>query len=164
MNDPLQLPLRDIHLPPEPGFWPPAPGWWLLAALVLGGCACVYMWLLYRRRARRSALGVARNELDNLRRRAEAGDLEQTIRDLSVLLRRVAISLFPRKETAGLTGTDWLRFLDRPFPERPFSEGAGKILIDAPYRRRVDVAEIAPLFALCESWFSAAGEVERNHD
>lgn len=157
MNDPLQLPLRDIHFPPEPGFWPPAPGWWLLALLLLGSCVCVYAWRRQRRRIRRSALRVARNELDALHRCAETGDPAQTIRDLSVLLRRMAISLFPRHETAGLTGADWLRFLDRPFPERPFSEGAGKILIDAPYRRRVAAAEIQPLFALCESWISAVG-------
>ena len=32
--DPLSA-LRDIHLPPEPGFWPPAPGWWILALILV---------------------------------------------------------------------------------------------------------------------------------
>ena len=27
------LPLRDIRLPAEPGFWPLAPGWWMLLIL-----------------------------------------------------------------------------------------------------------------------------------
>ncbi|MCF6301054.1 MAG: DUF4381 domain-containing protein [Proteobacteria bacterium] len=29
-----QLPLRDIHLPVEPGFWPLAPGWWMLIVVL----------------------------------------------------------------------------------------------------------------------------------
>src|SRR5690606_15972259 len=27
--------LRDMHLPPPPGWWPPAPGWWLTGGLLL---------------------------------------------------------------------------------------------------------------------------------
>ena len=47
------LPLRDIHLPPNPPWWPPAPGWWVLAAVVC--VAVVLAWLLYRR-ARRARI------------------------------------------------------------------------------------------------------------
>ena len=28
------LPLRDLHLPAEVGWWPLAPGWWVLIAIV----------------------------------------------------------------------------------------------------------------------------------
>lgn len=45
--------LRDIHLPPAPGWWPPAPGWWVLAGLLV-----LVMWFIARRgwQARRRAL------------------------------------------------------------------------------------------------------------
>lgn len=52
--------LRDIHLPPAPGWWPPAPGWWLLGGLLL-----LAMWLVarrwqrFRQRARRRAALMA---------------------------------------------------------------------------------------------------------
>ncbi|MCK5915700.1 MAG: DUF4381 domain-containing protein, partial [Deltaproteobacteria bacterium] len=38
MNQMPQNPLanlKDIHLPPDPGWWPPAYGWWLIAILLL---------------------------------------------------------------------------------------------------------------------------------
>ncbi|RLB67278.1 MAG: DUF4381 domain-containing protein, partial [Deltaproteobacteria bacterium] len=38
MNPTQQSPLaalKDIHLPPAPGWWPPAPGWWFVTFVVL---------------------------------------------------------------------------------------------------------------------------------
>jgi len=158
MTDPLQLPLRDIHLPPAPGWWPPAPGWWLLALLLLVLVAAAFFWRRRREHMRRSAVSVARRELEALRRRAQEQEPVRVVAELSVLLRRLAISLFPRRATAGLTGAEWLGFLDRPFAERPFSEGPGRILVEAPYRPRVDKDEIMPLFPLCESWIEATSK------
>ena len=47
------LPLRDIHLPPDPPWWPPAPGWWVLLALV---CVAVVVGYLLLRRMRRARI------------------------------------------------------------------------------------------------------------
>lgn len=77
------------------------------------------------------------------------------IRELSVLLRRVTISAYPRDEAASLTGVAWLQFLDKPLGATPFATGAGRILLDAPYRRAVTAAEVEPLFQLCEAWLDA---------
>ena len=30
---PADIPIRGLHLPPEPGLWPLAPGWWALIVL-----------------------------------------------------------------------------------------------------------------------------------
>jgi len=78
------LPLRDVHLPPQPSWWPPAPGWWVLLAV-----ACVVAistCLLYRRarRARRWRTSVM-NELRQLAERhaddaAYAAALHQLLR------------------------------------------------------------------------------------
>lgn len=48
LPQPSDLPLRDIHLPPDPPWWPPAPGWWIV--LVVVGTALVMGYVLYRRR------------------------------------------------------------------------------------------------------------------
>lgn len=44
---PADLPLRDIHLPPNPPWWPPAPGWWVLLAVICAALALGYV--LWRR-------------------------------------------------------------------------------------------------------------------
>lgn len=47
------LPLRDIHLPPDPPWWPPAPGWWVLFVVV---CAAFVLGFVLLRRMRRTRI------------------------------------------------------------------------------------------------------------
>ena len=153
MNDPLQLPLKDIHLPQVPGWWPPAPGWWMLLGLVVLIAALCYWWRLRQQRIRRSAVHLAKLELDSLQNDFNSHqDARKFIADLSILLRRLSISAFPRTETAALTGEDWLNFLDAPMQNSSFTTGAGRILIEAPYRPEVKDQELSPLIDLCGQW------------
>ncbi len=102
MAEPLRLAdLHDIVLPPAPPLWPPAPGVWVLLGLtlVLGFSA----WRHYRSRRRRNAY-----------RRAGLAALEgaRTARDVSVVLKRVALAAWPREQVASLYGRDWIGFLN----------------------------------------------------
>jgi hypothetical protein len=145
--DPQTLPLRDIHLPDPVGWWPPAPGWWLLAVSALLLAAGLW-WLLYRyRRGRFRRLALA--ELDRL---AELPTAELAA-GLSQLLRRAALCHFPRRDCAGLSGVYWLDFLDRPFTDRPFADGIGRCLLDAPYRPEADF-DRGELIDLCRRWLT----------
>ena len=153
MTDPLQLPLKDIHLPQDPGWWPPAPGWWILLGLVILSAAATYCLFRRRQRLRRSAVYQAKLQFEALQGDFDAHkDARRFIADLSVLLRRLSISAFPRNETASLTGEDWLKFLDRVVEKPVFSEGPGRILIEAPYRPLVSAEELTPLLQLCKEW------------
>ncbi len=162
MTDPLLLPLRDIHLPADISWWPPAPGWWLLAGLILSATLLSYWWYRRRLRLKFSAINLAKEEFKEVRDQySKHQDPGQLVRELSILLRRLSISTFPRVETAGLTGNAWLQFLDEPMGATPFTSGAGRILIDAPYRQAVQLDEIEPLFTLCDEWISAVAEKQR---
>ena len=156
MDDPLHLPLRDIHLPPPVSWWPLAVGWWIVLVLVLSVIGfCVWLYLR-RRRRRLSAAYLAKIELSGLRARyLQHEDVRLLASEISVLLRRMSISAYPREESASLTGERWLQHLDRPLPEKPFSSGPGRILIEAPYRRHSRIDEIDPLIKLCETWIDA---------
>lgn len=149
--DPQQLPLRNYHLPEPVGWWPPAPGWWILATLVL--ILLFAVWLMIRARRRGAICRAARKELGRIRQAPGLSD-QQRIARISILLRRVSVSVFPRTEVAGLTGRGWLQFLDRCMGGLEFVNGPGRILLDAPYRQDSGTDTNA-LFDLCEKWIRA---------
>ena len=157
---PNQLPLKDIHLPESVGWWPPAIGWWILAFLVpllivLG------IWL-FKRITRKTALKTAKAILNSIKQDENLDDY-QKVCQMSVLIRRTAISCFPRSETASLTGKEWLLFLDTPLQDQRFSDGIGKLLVDAPYQQQIkDNSKINDLFGLCEDWLQAL--TKQKHD
>jgi hypothetical protein len=138
MTAPAGPALRDIHLPPEPSWWPPAPGWWFLAL-------CVVLLLLWlgRRLLQRRRMQRARAVLQREFARACALEGAEQVAALSELLRRAAQRYAPAAAT--LHGEDWLAFLDADDAEQPFRSGAGRLLLDGPYRAQVDAAEATAL-------------------
>ena len=148
-----QLPLKDIHLPEAIGWWPPAIGWWLLAVFI--PLVIAFLYWLYKHLTSKTAIKTAKKNLAAIKHNPEL-DNNQKLRELSMLIRRVAISVTPRTEVASLTGRQWLAFLDKSVTGAPFSEGCGQLLADAPYRNNPPTElEISQLFSLCEDWFKA---------
>jgi LPXTG-motif cell wall-anchored protein len=143
--------LRGYHLPDAVSWWPPAPGWWLLAGLLVLA-AGVAAWLFVRRRRRRAALRAALAELDALTGELAALDPADFARRLSRLLRRYALTRYPRREVAGLTGEAWLRFLDTHGDAQVFTRGRGRLLQEAPYRPSADAAALRDLAAVSRDW------------
>jgi len=146
---PNDLPLKDLHLPEAISWWPPAIGWWLLAALIILTIAFGY-WL-FKRLTRKTPVKAAKKLLAQLQQNTQMDGL-QKVAQLSILLRRVAISTAVT-DVAGLTNQAWLAYLDKNMKNAPFSEGIGKLLVDAPYRQTPpSETDLNQLFALCESW------------
>ena len=113
-TDPTSLErLHDIVAPQFVPWWPPAPGWyWVLGflsvlVLVLVVWAVLH-WLhnCYRREALEE-LAQQETNLGDSNQRAAA------ITTIANLLKRTALSAFPRESVASLTGTVWLAFLNR---------------------------------------------------
>jgi hypothetical protein len=154
--NPTLLDLKDIHEPEAIDWWPPAIGWWILAVAI--PLLVIFLIWLYKRLTRKTAIKTAQKMLAEIKQDAMR-DSSRKLSDLSVLLRRVAISVSPRTTAAGLTGRQWLAFLDRSVKGMPFSEGAGQLLADAPYRNTPPTeSEIAQLINLCEDWLKAQGK------
>ena len=128
------LPLRDLHLPEPVGWWPLAPGWWvllILLALLLGyGLYRAYLRRRHNAPRRFALRELARFESDFLQHRNPVLLGKQ----LSELLRRSMLAYARREEIAGLTGEDWLEWLDRGMPLPYFHTDGGKSLLQLPYR------------------------------
>ncbi len=151
--------LRPVHEPEPISWWPPAIGWWMVVILIPLLIALTY-WL-YRRITRKTAIKSAQKLLLTIKQDNRSAN-RQKLESLSALIRRVAISTSARTECAGLTGNQWLTFLDNTMKGHPFSQGIGKLLTEAPYRNRQPTGEeIAQLVDLCESWLNAQGKRKR---
>jgi hypothetical protein len=103
--------LQDIVLPGPPAIWPPAPGVWVvLVMVVLAGLMLI---LIIREVRRRGAY-----------RRAGLKLLDQadTVHDVSVSIKRVALAVFSRREVASLYGEEWVSFLNRTCPGCDFGQ------------------------------------------
>lgn len=146
--NPTALDLRDIHLPPDPSWWPPAPGWWLLTLLLVTVVLLLSRALhrAHRRRRDRATLLAALADLRRLH--PVESQPVALLAALSELLRRASKRHAPQALT--LRDEAWLQFLDRGLPGQPFSAGPGRLLIDGPYRRTVDPADVAALATLVE--------------
>ena len=120
--------LNDIVVPAEVAWWPLAPGWYVLVSVVL----VLLAYLIYRKlqQVKKNRYRVlALRELSQLRQGARTADWLQ----LPALLKRAALSAWPRSEVAALSGEDWHRFLDRTAATDQFCSGAGSVLDSLAY-------------------------------
>ncbi|MCU7959529.1 MAG: DUF4381 domain-containing protein [gamma proteobacterium symbiont of Bathyaustriella thionipta] len=155
------LPLRAYHLPAEISWWPPAPGWWIVAALLLLLLA-VLIWWQYKRRRSLRLHGLRMLHEIRTQWQADHNDLHM-LQAVSALLRRIAISRFPRSQAAALNGEAWLHFLDETLDHNKshaFSQGLGEIMADAAYRPAVEVDGKA-LLKLAERWINRISRLHR---
>ena len=155
VNSTDALALRDIHLPDSTLWWPPAPGWWILFLLVIIALVSIYYFLRQRKKTKLSAMYLAKQELEQIENIFnKEKDKLRLVKDLSELIRRVSISVFQRNESASLTGKEWLLFLDNVSDDDSFSNGVGRVLIEAPYQAKPDYDEQA-LLQLVTQWIDS---------
>ena len=112
-TDPASLQnLNDNVLPASVSWWPLASGWYILISLLL----IALTWFIYRsihrwknNRYRRTAL----HELQQLESGLQSpGERDASLRQIPVLLKRTALSVYPRKRVASLSGESWFEFLN----------------------------------------------------
>lgn len=145
--------LHEIVEPAAASWWPPAPGWRILLAVgallvIVGLLKTIVHW--QRNRYRREALQLLRKLAAP---REEAAAERQQLAAIAELLKRTALTAYPREQVATLTGSDWFAFLDRTGGTR-FSAGLG-----AAMERRIysagggwQGAQFAELEAQARQW------------
>ena len=162
-TDPASLPLRDIHLPESVFWWPPAPGWWLLLLIIVAIISALILFIKKRKERHCSAVFLAQKEMNRIKTEyKDHQDKTILVRELSELLRRVSVSIFSRRDTAALTGDAWLNFLDEYDDKKSFSEGIGRLLIEAPYKDKTDY-DNESLIKLVEGWIDTVSKQKKGN-
>ena len=103
--------LRGIVIPDAPPIWPLAPGAWVTLGMI-GFVLLIVAWRIHTTRRR------------NAYRKAGLVLLcgAATVQDVSVILKRVALAVFPREQVASLYGDDWAAFMHKTCPRQNFEE------------------------------------------
>jgi len=132
MNDLLSQ-LYDIEGIGRVSWWPLAPGWWILAGVfvMLAGFFFV-LWEQRKRRARRWERALL-ERLAFLEAQLSPDTAQETLIELSELIRRIAIHRASREECAGLEGKAWLRWLAEHDPRHFEWKDQEEVFLDLPY-------------------------------
>lgn len=113
--------LNDIVVPAALSWWPPAPGWYVIGALLL-------ILLLWQGTRSWSNWRNNRYRREALAELAEIQSGRVAANGLPELLKRTALSAWPRSQVAALSGAEWHQFLDDSATMARFSAGAGEAL------------------------------------
>lgn len=137
--------LHDLIPPPAVPWWPPAPAWyWVL------GCCAVALVVVIARAIRHRRRDAYRREALALLASSPA------VEGLPELIKRTALSAYPRERVAALTGDEWLAFLDRTAHTTDFRSGPGRQLSRLAYQPHFATTlsdnERAGLIAAVRNW------------
>ncbi|MDH5517440.1 MAG: DUF4381 domain-containing protein [Gammaproteobacteria bacterium] len=158
------LALKDIHLPDTVSWWPPAVGYWLILGLIVLLILCYFAikFLTNRRRIKKQALA----EFKKIHKTYQSDrDQKKLLKAVSVLLRRAAISCYPRSDCASLTGNDWLTWLDQQLPAKSttFSDGPGYLLTEFIYSNSVNTDDLDALLSVSRQWLNQLPAPAKHH-
>lgn len=148
--------LRDIHLPESIGWWPLAPGWYLLATSIVIACLLIgFLGLRYysngrakREALRRLAMYKKQYELD--------ANSQLCTANISELLKRLALSYYPRTQIAALQGEAWIAFLNRTGKGVEFNSVRTQLL-EMPWRPSRG-QPLEALFKTAKKWIVKQGK------
>ena len=137
------LPLRDIHLPLPVGIWPLATGWWFLIAALIAVIAIVL--LLIQRHRRPTALKQALAEVDRLFGTSEISNVQRN-QEISLILKKLAVTTYPREDVAGLSGQEWIKWVRSQLEGGTLSAQLLDFLKLGPYRSKENVIQDQDVF------------------
>jgi len=124
--------IEDLIPPQRVPFWPLAPGWYILSGLLILAATFLFLRWIRKRREKRYRL-VALDQLKEIVASAGTQALQGDVQALNRLLKKTALTVFPREQVAALFGNEWLAFLDQRCSKTDFTGKPGDLLVTAAY-------------------------------
>lgn len=126
--------LHDVVAPAPVSWAPQAVGWAVLAAVVVVLLAW-WGWRTWKRAQANRYRKVALSEVNRVEKalREDAWSDRAALGAVNEILKRTALTAWPRPEVASLAGEEWLRFLDATSDSHEFHDGPGRALADRVY-------------------------------
>jgi hypothetical protein len=126
--------LHDVVAPPPVSWAPQTVGWAVLAAALVVLLAWWGWWAWKRAQANRYRK-VALAEVDQVEKalRDDPSSGRTALGAVNEILKRTALTAWPRAEVASLAGEEWLEFLDATGGGRDFRDRPGRALADRVY-------------------------------
>lgn len=141
--------LKDVHMPSAISMWPNTLPWYFI--FIISGVFLIVLIVLLGKVFFKIRLQKKVLHLLNLAVSKYEMEPNTALIEISILVKRVALSKFSRKQVAGLKGSAWLYFLDHSLNTNEFSNGIGKVLATAPYQKKPEI-NIIDLKNLITRW------------
>lgn len=133
--------LRDIVLPEPAPWWPLAPGWFFVIGLFL----LIAAGLTWKTWARWKANAYRREALRRVEKSTDP-------REIATILKRTALSAFPRETVATLSGDAWCDWLEDQATDAPISPEARVNLARGVYGDSPDTLDLETVRRYAASW------------
>ncbi len=126
--------LHDVVAPAPVSWAPQTVGWVVLAGLLLVLAAWLG-WRTWERARANRYRKVALAEIDGVEKglREDPSYERAALGAVNEILKRTALTAWPRPDVASLAGEDWLAFLDATADGQGFRRGPGRVLADRVY-------------------------------
>ncbi|MCK8084086.1 DUF4381 domain-containing protein [Vibrio sp. 1CM8B] len=159
MKQPLDL--SPVIAPDAPTWWPLAWGWWVVIITAIVLIALVFF-IVKRRKNNQQAKQEALSYFSNSQ--SQDGLSPSKAQDI---VRQAALGYFPREKIAGLSGNDWLEFLDAQLAKPLFaakqSQWQQALYQDAALMNDEQKKAQQQLVNDCETWLRKALPPKRGH-
>ena len=123
--------LRDIHLPENIDQFPSAIGWWILLGLLI----CILGFIVFRAIKNYRALRYLRSAKLELNSLSEQQASNQSLSQLSALLKRITLIYYPPNAVASLSGTKWWYFVNNEAGQNIYSKDDIKQMNQSRYQK-----------------------------
>ncbi len=148
--------MRDIRGLEGISIWPLAGGWWFVVFILLTITFIAVKKIIAIKKYKKSWKYLIQQQLENIANTMDPAKAKENISYINDVLKRLSLQFYGRKDSASLTGKQWLSWLTNRDPKNFNWLKKGEILIEYPYmpeeKIKASAEQISNLAKAARSW------------